>query len=311
MRTFKSYIKENMLDSDREVDYYNSLAQERMKLATDKPKEPTYQKAFLGKASKVESLNEARTVGNLLASDKVHDPSEYDELTKDEAPDDNDIEKDHQLMSERARSIPHTDEETYAVRNYTGTGYVPINQHLYGTSESITDVHKKHIENLKSILSKSTTPKELTVFTGIKREPSEYKADNSIIHLQTPAFTSTSLSHGQARGFATKFTHVDEEDNPILNDEDRLVSNRHILVLNIPKGAHAYYADPKSDIGDERELILHPGAKFHIWHKPAKFTDRNFSETIYNHWYGRLVHDGIKEHPILEDDPWHPKNLGI
>ena len=309
MRTFKSYIKENMLDSDREVNYYNSLAKEKMKLLT--PKEPTYQNAFIGKISSNENISEARTVGNLRVSDQRHDPSKYDELTKEEAPNKSDIDPDHQLMSDHAANIPHEDEETFAVQKYTGQAYVPINQYLYGTTDELHPTHDSHITNLKSLLRKSMTPKPLTVFSGIKRDPREYKAENNMIHMQNPAFTSTSLAHSEAKGFATQFTHVDEEDNPILSTEDKLVHNKNIVALNIPRNAHGYYADTISYMGGERELILHPGAKFHLWHKPIKFVDRNQPNVIYNHWYGRLVHDGIKDHPIPEDDPWHPKNLGI
>lgn len=313
MKNFRSYLKENMLDSDREVNYYNSLAKERMKLMEPKtkPEGPKYHNAFIGKVDRIGTLNESRVVGNIRASDQIHDPSKYDELTKEDAPGDDDIDKDHQLMYEHARGIPHTEKEAFAVRNYTDDGYIPINKYLYGTNDTISDTHAERIEHMKSLLQKSTTPKPLTVFSGIKRSPEEYKAENSMIHMQNPAFTSTSLSHSQARGFATKFTHVDEEDNPILSPQNELVHNKHIVVLNIPQGAHAYYTDPKSTVGDERELVFHPGAKFHLWHKPTKFIGRYDPNTIYNHWYGRLVHDGIKEHPILEDDPWHPKNLGI
>jgi hypothetical protein len=309
MRNFLSYLRENMLDSDRDVNYYNSLAQERMKLMA--PKEPKYQNVFIGKISSTENLEEARTVGNLRASDQIHDPSKYDELTNEEAPKKSDIEKDHQLMSEYTDSIPHEDGEKNSVEKYTGKAYVPINQYLYGTTNEIHPEHASHIENLKSLIRKSVTPKPLTVFSGIKRDPREYKAENSMIHMQNPAFTSTSLAHSEAQGFATAFTHVDDEDNPILNTDNRIVNNKNIVSLNIPKGAHGYYADTHSYNGGEREFILHPGAKFHLWHMPMKFVDRNHKTTIFNHWYGRLVHDGIKDHPIPEDDPWHPKNLGI
>ena len=132
-----------------------------------------------------------------------------------------------------------------------------------------------------------------------------------MIHIQTPAFTSTSLAHSEARGFAKLFPHVDEENNPILSEQNLPVHNKNIVAIDIPKGAHGYYADTNSYMSGEREFILHPGAKFHLWHKPFKFVDRNHKTTIFNHWHGRLVHDGINEHPIPEDDPWHPKNLGI
>jgi hypothetical protein len=81
--------------------------------------------------------------------------------------------------------------------------------------------------------------------------------------------------------------------------------------LNIPENSHGYYAEKYSAAGGEREWILHPNARFKLWHKPAKFSDPYDKTLILNHWYGRMVHDGIKEHPIPESDPYHPKNLGI
>jgi hypothetical protein len=319
MRTFKSYIKENMLDSDREVNYYNSLAKERMKLLT--PKEPTYQnafigktnnqpeyqKAFIGKTNSVRKIEEARTVGNL----QIHDPSKYDVLNNKVAPNAIDTQDDHKLMSDHTDSIPHEEAEKSALQKYTGSGYLPINQYLYGTTNEITPQYSSHIDNLMSLLQKSITPKPLTVFSGIKKDPKEYNVENSLIHMQAPAFTSTSLSHRIAQGFSHLFPHVDDEGNQIMDERGYSVFNKNILVLNIPKGAHGYYADTNSYMSGEREFILHPGAKFHLWHKPVKFVDRIVRDTIFNHWHGRLVHDGIREHPIPEDDPWHPKNLGI
>ena len=152
MRNFLSYLRENMLDSDRDVNYYNSLAQERMKLmATKKPK---YQNAFIGKISSAGKIEEARTVGNLRASDQIHDPSKYDELTNEEAPSKLDIDPDHQLMSDHTDSIRHEDDELNAVQKYTGSSYVPINDYLYGTTDELTPQHSSHIDNLMSLIRK-------------------------------------------------------------------------------------------------------------------------------------------------------------
>lgn len=310
MITFRSYIKENMLDSNREVNYYNALAKEKMRLMV--PEGPKYHDAFLGKTDKIGSLNEARTVGNFTVSDEVHDPYKYMPLDNEEAPNVDDVEGTHQALWSQVNSIPHDFRHIKAVNAYTDTSYQDINQYLYGTKSELTNPrNQEHIENLKDLISRSTSPKALTVFSGIKRNPGDYPVEDSMIHMINPAFTSTSLAHTEARGFATAFPHRDSEGNDIMNSRNDFVKNRHIIRLSIPENAHGYYAEKHTMAGGEREWILHPGARFKLWHKPSQFVGPDGMDHIYTHWYGRMVHDGIKEHPIPESDPFHPKNLGI
>jgi hypothetical protein len=309
MKTFRSYIKENMLDSDREVNYYNALARERMNSML--PPEPKYHKAFLGKTNSVERLDEVRIVRDYKVSDKIHDPDQYNVLDNEEAPNEDDIAHLDKMMSNHTLSIPHSDDHQEAVRRYTDVSYVDINSYLYGNKSELTNPYNQnHIDNLKGLINRSRAPSALTVFTGIKRDPNEYKSEDNAKYMINPAFTSTSLAHSQAKGFATKFLHQDEDGYDILNPENGVVNNKHIIRLSIPQGAHGYYTDPYSTIGDEKEFVLHPGSRFKIWHKPLQFVDKWDRNTIYNHWYGRLVHDGIKDHPIPENDMLHPKNMG-
>lgn len=313
MKTFRSYIKENMLDSDREVNYYNSLAKEKMKLMGP-PKEPEYQKAFLGKVTSSKNLIEATlpVPNGIEVSDKIHNPDDFLTLDRDEGPNRGDVEDTHQFLLDHVSSIPHEQRHIDAVKAYTDQAYTDVNNYLYGNTPRLKyEDNSDHIDNLKDIISKSTMPKALTLFTGIKRNPSDYKVENGMIHMIMPAFTSTSLAHSEARSFASPFPRLDDKGKPIVNRYGSLVKNMNVIRLNVPEGSHAYYMDAHSRNDGEKEVLLHPNAKIKLWPKPSLYVDPYGQTVVLNHWYGRLVHDGIKELPIPETDPYHPKNLGI
>lgn len=317
MKTFKSFLRENMLDSDREVNYYASLAKEKMKLM--EPKEPTYHKVFLGKINKIGNLLSEENVersrnSETGVSDQIHNNEDYMVFDNEEAPNVSDIFSTHQELLDHTSKIPHEAQHKRAVIDYTGLEYTDINQYLYGTNPRLLrKANQDNIDNLKELIGRSVIQKPLTVFTGIKFEPDKIPVENGFRHVITPAFSSTSLAHSEARNFAKDFPHVDENGKQIMNSSGNDVHIKNIVRLNIPENAAGYYAEGYSSNPGEKEFILHPDSRYILWPKPTRFVSGHTWEKdrIYQHWYGRLVHDGIKHLPIPESDPYHPKNLGI
>lgn len=166
--------------------------------------------------------------------------------------------------------------------------------------------------------------------------------ENIKVHL--PAFTSTSLKPSIAHGFSKhdpQHPHVylhndifskeetapkklEGEDLPTAKEEDyhfnyakriqyKYGSNKlpykytHVISLKVPKGSHGAYVGHKdfSEHKDEREFILHAGAKAEVHPEPT--IDHKQKRV---QWYGKIVHDGVK--PVGEEpEEHHEKQLKL
>lgn len=186
-------------------------------------------------------------------------------------------------------------EHKKAVQDYGDQLFMPINKKLHGDRQyhkkfihgntddfDGDDAIKKHIDDSEKRLSESIkkqepTPHSFFVYTGIKHNMNDAKVDQETghIHIHNPAYTSTSLSINTAETFARSYMHNGK-------------SVKHIIKMEIPKGAHGTFMEHYGSIG-ENEFLLHKDAKFHIHPEPDKPTE------THRVWHAKLVHDGVKE----------------
>lgn len=187
---------------------------------------------------------------------------------------------------EPALDDPHGDMKM-AIRRYTGSMYRKINKaHYNGEVDSLDAYHKDVTENLKKALVKHKTGEDMTVHTGIKRDPRQMEEHEGVIKMRMPAFTSTSIATYNAKDFARPSNAPDGAEEG------------HIVHIDVPKGSHGAYVAHHSNVPDEHEFILHPDAKVHVHPEPLQVkegTSWNGKKERIFHWKGRLVHDGIKE----------------
>lgn len=166
------------------------------------------------------------------------------------------------------------------IKRYTDSS-TGVNKFLYNRAKGDpvnTDYHE-HAEGMKDATKAHTTPSDMHVFTGLRRNPRDQigkSKKETTFHF--PAFTSTSLSHN----VATSFTVSTSKPNATK------LSN-HVLKIHVPEGSHgAYVSHHSSQTGNEHEFILHPDAQIKIHHKPDVDSDGLHT------WHGTLIHDGVK-----------------
>lgn len=175
-------------------------------------------------------------------------------------------------------------EQAYAVREYSRHAYKNINASLYKgeqpsgitRSSSTTPPHDnaKIYHHLKAAIGEHTMPEDTVVFSGIKKAPSYISKQHEktkTMMANVPAFLSTSHNHEIARDFA---------------------DNGHVLRIHVPKGAHALHAGEHTVHPHEQETIFHPNSKLHI--DPQRKTLDDPSRGPIHYYDAHLVHDGIK-----------------
>lgn len=183
-------------------------------------------------------------------------------------------------------SDPHGDTKL-AFRSYVGASYRKINKALYAGQADTLDEHQKSIvSHLKGAMTAYKTPEDMTVSSGIKFDPrSHQKSADGPIKIQNSAFTSTSLSKVAADDF------IRDLDTP---EGDR---ERHMIHIDVPKGSHGVYIGHHSNLPNEREFILHPGARYDVDPNPQhvhEYTNYSGKTVRTIHWNARLVHDGVR-----------------
>lgn len=334
---FKNTVKKNYDDSEKEVSYYTRLVKTKRGLIPPE-EEPPYSKVFIGKNTSDEpsSIKEETQLELPLQGgagvkpappprrvydsyDKVHktisgiDWTEYSKdipklsETEDEVLPHSDRMSVHSKLYENYNNL--TKEEVDHVSKYTGPDYYEINRHLYGTlNRSPENSTLSSIEKIKSAISKNRLDAETKVYSGIKINPENLPVFGNVVHMVNPAFTSVSLMHHVAEGFAKRMPILDSSGNHVHQSKDenwgkvRYIpkTNKHIVHIELPEGTHGVYAEKFTHNPKEYEMILHPDAKFKFWYRPNKFIngDSGDESTILHHWYGRLVHDGIQDHPL-------------
>lgn len=162
-----------------------------------------------------------------------------------------------------------------AIRNYTDNQFEPINRALHASKPVEKSSHFKTFATLSDALKKHKTPEPIMVHTAMKREPKTVDGN-----IKIKGFASTSLKPSVARGFA---------HSKALETEN---FTSHVLHIKVPKGAVGGFVAHISHVPQEKEFILHPNSKIQINKKPKKVAYRG---VIQHHWFGKLVHDGVKE----------------
>ena len=164
------------------------------------------------------------------------------------------------------------------VREYTGGWSKATNNHLWEKhkgeepGESADEYYGSKIKTLDSALAKHGAPKKLTVYSGIKYDPRTRMDEKRIV--QHPAYLSTSISKGMAKGFGYS-----------RNESSPLSATYHVLKIKVPKGHPGAYVDHFSKNDGEHEFILPRGMKLRYLHTQThKNPDpNNCRETIHEH----------------------------
>lgn len=190
------------------------------------------------------------------------------------------------------KNAPLESHHITTIEHYTGQGHRDINKALWHQHK-----HKhteQHITNLDEVMKMKQTPSDMKVYSGIQHHPMEAypkKEDSGALHVHLPAFTSASLSHNVARGFAGKKLKKDEEGT----------LHSHILKIHVPKGSNGFYASHLSEYAmDEKEFVIPRNSQMKIHPTPhtiiRKYPLYGKEQTHHFHiWHARLVHDGEKE----------------
>lgn len=121
------------------------------------------------------------------------------------------IDRVHKMLSNHYQNDSH---DVRNIKNYTieggqpNTGYHKWNKALYaGTHDSLPRTDRDSIGGLKKVLTKHTTPRKLTVYSGVSRSPERHFdkfPDHDHVKAEFPAFTSTSLRREIGTTFAKK-----------------------------------------------------------------------------------------------------------
>ena len=206
------------------------------------------------------------------------------------------VENHDQMLHEKLmKHYDHgySEDHMNALNYYTDAGYHNINSHLHGSSpisskpeddemENRKDLFETHEPELSSAMKVHKTPFDITFHSGLKMSP--FMAGHDPIKRQHAGYLSTALHQGLAANFApSKVYHGDDQ------------TTRHVLKLHIPQGSHGIYVPKYSAAPNEREFIIHKGAKFHI-HPEPEIKKAGWNNGV-NHtkvWNAHLVHDGIK-----------------
>lgn len=205
-------------------------------------------------------------------------------------------------------------------------GYRKWNKALYsGDHSSLSDNDRHHIKTIKEQLVEKRTPRKLVMYSGVSRSPERHENFNDHhdhVKVEFPAFTSASLSRSIANGFAKPDVHsVHRYDHSnhkmdyssvgggkkkhtkeVFNDPpkqlpkekyDRLnpdhIHYEHVMTMHVPKGSAGTYIGQHSHADEEKEFLIHPGARFHIKKKPIV---DHIGNKVY--WEAHMVHDGTR-----------------
>ena len=140
-----------------------------------------------------------------------------------------------------------SNDEIYAIKVYTSSGYQSINECLRGSGlKNASDEMKNNIKALDSAIDKHEIPKDVTIYRGISKSSFKdwfggHVQEGTIV--KDNGFISTSTSKGFAEGWKSGCTiHID-----------------------VPKGTKGMNVEKISSYGShEHEIILPRGSKFEV-----------------------------------------------
>lgn len=172
-----------------------------------------------------------------------------------------------------------------SLKHYSGDGFKEINDGLWNKYVHGVDLHPSistHIENIKSLLNKSTT-EPVTLFTGVKISPAtlagiEWNSSRPKKLITFPSFTSTTTNSDVAQSFCALDTisHHHESDHHGVIE----TGARHVLQLEFPLGLHhAASMVDHSQSPHEEEVLLHPGHSFELHPRPTRV--KNMLGNVY------------------------------
>lgn len=168
---------------------------------------------------------------------------------------------------------PPSKDELFALHIYTGQGYVEMNDYLRTGAPG--DAHTKDdVENLASLLRRSTMKEETTVYRGIyDREDMGHFEVGSVIH--DKGFLSFSDNYHVALDFQTR--------KPSLVEVGRKAPRKPLggatFELKLPKGTPALdvaptqkaFNPPQARPQKESEILLQAGQKLRVASIGSKF----------------------------------------
>lgn len=159
-------------------------------------------------------------------------------------------------------------EEDYALENYTGLTFDPINKYLWGTYEGNPNI-LQDIKALDSLLNRNKTPRNAKVFRAIKtKDYAKLIESGEGTEFVFKGFTSTSAKK-----------HIAEE---FLKHYQETGQSAMIAEINVPKGTPSFFIGPRSMHSNgynEAELLLKRGLTYKI---KSMTKDRITFEIILN-----------------------------
>lgn len=154
-------------------------------------------------------------------------------------------------------------------------------QHL-GHTAPRNPVHE-HIKNLTDTLNNHKTGEDMSVYTGLPNSPAKHFKDHTKPqHVHLPAFTSTSTSLQQAKGFAEQSKDAHDHKHGL---ENKL--HRHVLKIDVPKGSSAMSLRKHSFVPKENEILLNRGHEIEIHPKPTVVEHMLHGTHVI--WHAKLV----------------------
>lgn len=198
-------------------------------------------------------------------------------------PESNDDHHDEHLHLHALHNRDHDPEHMYHVQNYTNYSH-DINRHLItgGKHEVDDEVHEMHAHLQKAIAEAKPLEREHHVYSHCGINPTGKKMTNAEGHMQTPAYTSTSINPEIAGMHANLGT-----------------ATRHMAHFHLPKGYKGgLYVGGYSN-HHEQEMLLAPNQRFqktgeqiiHVDHDGYKTKTIVHSFKPIDHLHEALVHD--------------------
>ena len=149
------------------------------------------------------------------------------------------------------------------IENYTDLSRplsrVLWDHHKQGTTPSSKiSVNDQHfdLDALDKITTKSKLNKSMTLYSGIRHDPSKHMDDTGHVHI--PAYTSTSEQYSVAHKFANRQARR--------SDDGDTKADGHVLRFNMKKGQHAVDISGKSIESHEKERLLPRNIKVNLNH---------------------------------------------
>jgi phage-related protein (TIGR01555 family) len=140
-----------------------------------------------------------------------------------------------------------TPAEKAAIGSYAGLDYANINSELRGT-ESFGGKYDETVKNLDSLLAKSRTSEEQTVYRGVKEDA--VKAWHGLLKpgsvITDAGFASTTLDEDVAKSFS--------EETP----------KSAMMVIKIPAGTHALNISKLGGVPFEAEVLVHRNSSYRV-----------------------------------------------